>query len=669
MIWNFNMSVDEESFDDRLADFYKEGEPSLNEVNRSAALEELLAVSSRYRDEKLVASGGMKEIFRVFDEATNRYVAMAMPLPGAPVEVVDQFIREAHLTAGLDHPNIIEVHDVGVDDDSRPYFTMTLLGGRSLRDVVETLEQGEENRRRLLHIFIQVCDAVAYAHSRGVVHLDIKPENIQIGDFHEVVLCDWGLARVTKNQEAGESDEELLLDPDLLNDLTVRGAVRGTPGYMAPEQLDGHNEYDERADVYALGVLLRVLMTLQLPQNGRPLTSKDAASESDGASRESEEPAAHFPKSLQAVCLRATAHAPSKRYSNVGSLRDDVESYLTGRATSAEDANLGKELRLLYFRNRRFCNTILVALCVIAIGSALFMKALQETARRATFAQEAAEKSLATYLEARSKYENLERDFTASLLEDNRQLIRMADFDSAVEKLRLALEKTPEDEEIWKRMGVTLFMMQRFNAASSCFDERDRGIVPATARRWSEEKPDSQLLSAERMVELIDEINQHLPLKFKMQLYDAVARSSVDEHALVVEAIVRAANPDWKNGSFSYNSHDKSLWISGDGLVRLRRNNEGRDSILSTLPIEQLVIESESFVDAKEATLDGLLRLDLAETGVREIDPDDFPSLRKLHVSQEHFGRERLQELRDHFIARARQDLEAEEISSGAVQE
>ncbi|MEI8342624.1 MAG: serine/threonine-protein kinase, partial [Verrucomicrobiota bacterium] len=165
---------------------------------------QLFPVSTqKYRLGEEVGSGGMKSVHRAHDLNANRDVAMAkLREASAPPRRMRRFVREARITAALEHPNIVPVHEIGVDETGKPYFTMKLLGGETLHSVLKKLSSGDAafqkkyTLARLLQIFQSVCNAAAFAHSRGIIHLDLKPSNIQVGDFGEVLVLDWGLAKM-----------------------------------------------------------------------------------------------------------------------------------------------------------------------------------------------------------------------------------------------------------------------------------------------------------------------------------------------------------------------------------------------------------------------------------------------------------------------------------------
>lgn len=161
--------------------------------------------NGKYRFQKSVRVGGMKSVLQMRDKDTARDIAMAVLLDKSEdklKENVPRFVQEARITANLEHPNIVPVHDIGVDVEGMPYFTMKLVKGESLADIINKLSAGDPlylrryDQTHLLLIFRKICNAIGFAHSKGVVHLDITPENIQVGEFGEVQVLDWGLAKV-----------------------------------------------------------------------------------------------------------------------------------------------------------------------------------------------------------------------------------------------------------------------------------------------------------------------------------------------------------------------------------------------------------------------------------------------------------------------------------------
>jgi len=261
-----------DAIDYRLTQFYDAPLTSEDPDAECSIHSQLRHVSERYQWVRKIAEGGGKVVDQVLDHKTGTMVAMARPKDGVSEKVYEPFLREARLTATLIHPNIIRVYDVGLDDDQRPYFTMELKKGDSLSRILKKLAESDpEYELRydldgLLGMFVKICDGMAYAHSEKVLHSDLKPSNIQMGRFGGVQVCDWGLAKVMGSPADSGQDVELhlrSLQPfDALDD-----RIKGTPSYMAPEQMK-QEVLTRQADIYSLGCILFSILTYQEPISG-----------------------------------------------------------------------------------------------------------------------------------------------------------------------------------------------------------------------------------------------------------------------------------------------------------------------------------------------------------------------------------------------------------------
>ena len=247
-------------------------------------------------------------------------------------QVWQRFVSEAQITAQLEHPNIVPVYDMGRTPAGEPYFVMRKVGGNSLAEVLRGLRHGtgtgEWGRQRLLSAFVQVCNAVAFAHSRGVLHRDIKPSNIMLGSYGEVLLLDWGVARL-QGRTHGEIPSEV--DSHTVG-ATAYGTAVGTPGYMSPEQVSGEPAaVDERTDVWSLGAVLYEILTHQPAYRG-PNAFMVVAESVKGLPQDPREvaPSHGIPPEIAAICLRALAPSPADRYPGALELASAVLDFQEG---------------------------------------------------------------------------------------------------------------------------------------------------------------------------------------------------------------------------------------------------------------------------------------------------------------------------------------------------
>jgi serine/threonine protein kinase len=243
-------------------------EAAEDEAASESLFDQLMNVDLRYLRGNEVGSGAVKEIYSTKDLKTGRLVAMAVLKNPEDSRAVESFLREARINARLQHPNIVPVYDIDVDKDERPYFTMKLLPGLSLKEIIVDLKSGKTEALDkyslpvLLEIFLRVCEAVAYAHSEGMCHLDLKPDNIRVSSFGEVRVCDWGLANFIGDDSQLQEEDSFLHYKSRYR--TLDGQIRGTPGYMSPEQASGKRKVkDQRTDVFSLGCILYELLTLK----------------------------------------------------------------------------------------------------------------------------------------------------------------------------------------------------------------------------------------------------------------------------------------------------------------------------------------------------------------------------------------------------------------------
>jgi serine/threonine-protein kinase len=295
------------------------------------------ASSERYETRLLLGQGGMGDVTLAHDRLIGRDVALKQLRKDTPATewARQHFACEARVQGQLEHPSIVPVYDLGKTADGAPYFTMKRVHGVSLKSVLRSAAAGEStginfNRRRLLSAFSQICLAVQYAHERGVVHRDIKPENIMLGSYGEVVLLDWGIAKVFAPDAPLDGPNPR--PPHESEERTREGEIVGTIGYLSPEQASGERStVDGRSDVYALGAVLFEILTLEpLHESARiPLMLKRIR---DGveARPSVRAPEAHVPPELETICVTATRRDRNARYQSARDLHDAIEAFLDG---------------------------------------------------------------------------------------------------------------------------------------------------------------------------------------------------------------------------------------------------------------------------------------------------------------------------------------------------
>ncbi|MFT7486233.1 MAG: serine/threonine protein kinase, partial [Candidatus Paceibacteria bacterium] len=343
--------------------------------------------TSRYETRLELARGGMGAIMEVWDRELRRTLAMKVVLGGQAVQGSSQsteekaerrlsrFLEEAQITGQLDHPGIVPVHDIGIDDAGRVYFTMQLVDGHDLRKVFEfaRAEADGWSLNRVVSVFVRVCEAMAYAHSKGVVHRDLKPANIMVGAFGEAFVMDWGLAKVLDRvEEVSEPKENTKprktethfrirtdrsdSDSDEAGALrTLDGDVVGTPAYMAPEQARGKlSEVGQHSDIYSMGAMLYHLIAGQAPYE--PLGDKVPAHVVLEAVRKAPPwPLRRMQEDvdgeLAAICEKAMSREIPKRYPSMMELGEDLRAWVEGRGVKAYTSGSMYELRKWVGRN------------------------------------------------------------------------------------------------------------------------------------------------------------------------------------------------------------------------------------------------------------------------------------------------------------------------------
>ncbi len=308
--------------------------------------------TQRYVRQREIARGGMGAVYEVTDTDLRRSLAMKVLLAsdkgGQKVDplTLARFLEEAQITGQLDHPGIVPLHEVGMDAEGRVYFTMRLVRGRHLGEVFSCAKNGEFGwtLERAIEALIKVAEAMAYAHSKGVVHRDLKPQNIMAGRFGEVYVMDWGLAKVTGRPHrpggsAGDALSVIATERDSGSGLiSIAGSVFGTPAYMSPEQARGDvAAVDARSDIYSFGAILYHLLAGHAPYvpAGAHLSAATVLQcVLDGPPSSPDKSGAQVSAELIAICKKAMGRKPDERYQNMLEIAGDLREWLAGRPVS-----------------------------------------------------------------------------------------------------------------------------------------------------------------------------------------------------------------------------------------------------------------------------------------------------------------------------------------------
>jgi serine/threonine protein kinase/Tfp pilus assembly protein PilF len=334
-----------------------------------------------------IGRGGLGRVRLAYDRQICREVAIKELLPHSlrSADKVNRFLREARVTGQLEHPGVVPIYATGLDRDGNPFYAMKRIGGRPLVQAIReyhALRPGDELRAQrlneLLSVFRSICQTMAFAHRRGVLHRDLKPQNVIVGDFGEAIVVDWGLAKILRrDQRAGVEESTAtgeavlgdsggpipLVDPDV-NLETQMGTVVGTIAYMSPEQARG-DATDHRSDIYSLGAILFELVTGEPPFRGKGQTILEQVKQ--GRIRQPRAVNPHVPRPLAAVCLKAMAKDPRDRYGSAKELAEEIVRWQSGEPPLAYRESLSERAVRWVKRHKGACQVAAASIAVFAI--------------------------------------------------------------------------------------------------------------------------------------------------------------------------------------------------------------------------------------------------------------------------------------------------------------
>jgi serine/threonine protein kinase len=360
-----------------------------------------------------LGEGSQGIVYRVNDRDCHREVACkVLSYATSDPEEISRFIHEAQVTAQLEHPGVVPIHDLGELRDGTVYYTMKRVDGVSLLDLLTAKGGKAEHRYELLEMFLRVCETMAFAHSRGVIHRDLKPRNIMVGPFGEVLVLDWGLAKVVNCVDVARPMGTMRSFPEADPYRTLNGTAVGTPAYMSPEQAMGEvDSLDRRCDVYSLGVILYEILAGASPYvRGEARKVMHQVSHGMWTRLDARRDCPPLPRALVAIVHRAMAFERSERYQTVEQLSSDLRAFIAGGAVSVyRETAVERLARLLTHHKRQVRTGAAVAGLAAGIGLLIWGHLWYDNERVVAELQEKLDERLASrdYVEARAMGERI----------------------------------------------------------------------------------------------------------------------------------------------------------------------------------------------------------------------------------------------------------------------
>ncbi len=621
---------------------------SSTEVSQQAEIRALGTENLRpqnYQFGPPIGSGGMGTVLQVHDRNLERNVAMKVvrDQEHTPAAKLRRFLQEARIMGQLEHPNIVPIHELGVDPQGRVYYTMKMVKGSHLREVLENIRQGRADVAarftlgNLLTVFLKICDAVAYAHSKNIIHRDLKPDNVMLGDYGEVLLMDWGLAKQLS------STEDLPLSGLLATSspaLTIDGTVMGTPHFMSPEQAAGRiAALDERTDVFALGGILYNILTLHPPFPGTTTeevmqkvrdgiitppahynpTSTNLIEDANPPATAATAlpsllhcPGKRIPETLAAIAMKALAREPARRYQTVTELANDIRAYQAGFATSLEKS--GRRLLFLLVK-RRQAEFILAGIAglVLLVGGGVSVARIVASEQRARAALRELQLAAPTFAaEAQS-------------------LIEQFRFEEALGRVDYAISLEPQKAEYHLIRGNILQTLLR---------------MPEAVQAYAQAISINPLPAARENIELCSKFmddnrgrTQWLPASLN-NLHSALLRQQRSAEALAIMRQFGAEKgllyDSWKailaKAGLPTGPRNLHLDVRGQFTVNFQGANIDNLAALKDMPVERLNLSSTKVSDLTPLQGMFLTDLDLTGTKVSNLTPLSCMPLQSLNL-------------------------------------
>ncbi|MCA9125177.1 MAG: PD40 domain-containing protein [Planctomycetaceae bacterium] len=579
------------------------------------------STDSRYSILRPHATGGLGAVFVARDEELSRDVALK-EIQSRYADDVDcraRFKLEAEVTAVLEHPGIIPVYGMGQYADGRPYYVMRFIHGDSLRDAIKrfynvesTVKKRTVAFRNMLSRLIDVCNAIEFAHTRGVLHRDLKPGNIMLGKYGETLVVDWGLVRVSTDSDSGTEQPNDSHPPITSSDSSARtrtGSAIGTPAFMSPEQASGDmDRMGPLSDVYSLGATLYCILTGRPPFDGRDVdTVLQAVKQGDFPRPRKLRP--EIAKTLEAICLKAMALQPGKRYQSAAALAEDIEQWLADEPVSAYKPTLPEQVGRWTRRHRSWVLAGMVMLLLITTGSIISALLIDRARRQAIVAKVREAQQRVAAQQARDEEMRQTKSAEAARkkaeeLSTQNQLLATAERDQriAAERARdkeikqaeiaKAARKRAEELATQNQMLVTAERDQRFDAERARDQERIQKTLAVQAKLVSERRAyNSDMLLAQRdweigsfrhLTGLLDQYRDRNDLKdFEWGHWDRLAHNNLlTLDGLVGDVSCVAFSPD---GTRLTLTHGKWVEVRNAATGQIELTLEGHNERLLSM--------------------------------------------------------------------------------------
>ncbi|MFC5049730.1 serine/threonine-protein kinase [Rubritalea spongiae] len=553
-----------------------------------------LLSETRYIDKEFIAEGAIKNVYKVYDTHCSRSVALAQIKDDIfTLEQAVDFVREVQTTSLLEHSNIIRIYDIGITD-GKPWFTMEFLSGRDLETYLKdypTLSLFER-----LDIFRQLCDAVAYAHANDILHLDLKPQNVNVGEYKQIKLCDWGISSSISEHSIA----------DLNRAQTTHGFIKGSPGYMAPEQTQPDYQKHPAADIFGLGALLYFLLTGSSPLLGD--TPDDLLKNTQANNLK---PLNHpsIPTRLITVLEKALDKKTSNRYNSAIELKTEIENFQSGYALEAESSSFLTQLKLFIRRNKT-PSLIVATLLALLIGFTCFyiseitreknktQAALTEVEQQRLQAEEAksiAQTALEDYRQEQQALNQANSELADLLIDGNLLNLRAFQFQKALQTALASHQKKPTDLTRM-RVAFSAFALQKFDIAakySKDSTQKKHQAIHRLSLKYADKQTPLDVSDCIEIYNSISESFSNLPIYFLDQCSQNLSPRDFSE---VLAHVLKKINKR-KSIYFEYDPKLKTLDLSNNGNLKTTLQliwNQQRKyeyNLLSLLPLKEITID------------------------------------------------------------------------------